>query len=80
MSKKEPYKCELHSASLHDGHTPPFPALKNTPHLSHCHLNADGRKIGTYTIAMVWEPLHVAAGLSSTGDPICAASMQTILR
>jgi hypothetical protein len=32
---------------LHDEHTPPFPAPKKTPHRSHCHLNADGRKIGT---------------------------------
>jgi hypothetical protein len=27
--------------------------LKNILHLSHCQLNADWRKIGTYTIAMV---------------------------
>lgn len=80
FSKNEPYRWASHNARLHAGHTPPLPVLKNTPHLSHCHLNADGRKIGTYTIARVWEPLHVAAGFSSTGDPICAASMQTILR
>jgi hypothetical protein len=68
-----------HSARLHDAHTPPFPALKNTLHLSHCQLNADWRKIGTYTMARVWEPLHDAPGLSSTGVPICAASTQIIL-
>jgi hypothetical protein len=79
LSKNDPYKCVSHSALLHDGHTPPFPALKNTLHLSHCQVNADCRKIGTYTIARVWEPLHDAPGLSSTGDPICAASTQTIL-
>lgn len=33
-----------------------------------------------YTIASVWEPLHDAPGLSSTGVPICAASTHTILR
>jgi hypothetical protein len=31
-----------------------------------------------YTIARVWEPLHVPPGLSSTGAPICAASTHTI--
>ena len=67
-----------HSALLHALHTPPFPALKNTLHLSHCHLNADWRKIGTYTIARVWKPLQDVPGLSSTGDPICAASIHTI--
>ena len=80
FSRKEPYKCRSHSARLHDGHAPPFPALKNTLHLSHCQVNADWRKIGTYTIARVCEPLHDPAGLSSTGVPICAASTQTILR
>ena len=79
FSKNDPYKCESHSARLHEAHTPPFPAPKKTPHLSHCHLNADGRKIGTYTSARVCEPTHDAPGLSSTGDPICAASTQTIL-
>ena len=79
FSKNDPYKCLSHNARLHDGHAPPFPALKNTLHLSHCQVNADWRKIGTYTIARVCEPLHVAAGLSSTGEPICAASTQTIL-
>ena len=53
FSKNDPYRCVSHSARLHDEHTPPFPAPKKTPHLSHCHLNADGRKIGTYTIARV---------------------------
>ena len=67
-----------HRALLHALHTPPFPALKNTLHLSHCQLKADWRKIGTYTIARVWKPLHDVPGLSSTGDPICAASMHTI--
>ena len=33
-----------------------------------------------YTMASVWEPLHEAPGFSSTADPICAASMHTILR
>lgn len=78
FSKKDPYKCLSHSARLHDGQTPPFPAVKNTLHLSHCQLKADWRKIGTYTTARVWDPLHDAPGLSSTGDPICAASTQTI--
>jgi hypothetical protein len=64
---------------LHTEQTPPFPAVKNTPHLSHCHLNVDWRKKGgTYTIASVCDPLQDAAGLSSTGEPICAASMQII--
>ena len=49
----DPYKCRSHSARLHDGHAPPFPALKNTLHLSHCQVNADWRKIGTYTMARV---------------------------
>ena len=53
FSTNDPYKCVSHSARLHDGHTPPLPALKNTLHLSHCQLNADWRKIGTYTIARV---------------------------
>jgi len=53
FSTNDPYKCVSHSARLHDGHTPPLPALKNILHLSHCQLNADWRKIGTYTIAMV---------------------------
>ena len=74
----DPYKCLSHSARLHDVHTPPDPTLKNALHLSHCQLNADGRKIGTYTIARVWEPFQDAPGFSSTGEPICAASMQTI--
>ena len=79
FSKNDPYKCESHSARLHEAHTPPFPAPKKTPHLSHCHLNADGRKIGTYTSARVCEPPHDAPGFSSTGEPICAASTQIIL-
>ena len=79
FSKKEPYKCLSHNARLQDGQAPPFPALKNTLHLSHCQVNADWRKIGTYTMARVCEPLHVADGFSSTGEPICAASTQTIL-
>ena len=79
FSKNEPYKCVSHNARLHDEHTPPFPAPKKTPHLSHCHLNADGRKIGTYRIARLCEPPHVAPGFSSTGEPICAASTQIIL-
>jgi hypothetical protein len=80
FSKNDPYKCSSHSALLHERHTPPFPALKKILHLSHCQLNVDWRRNGgTYTIARVWEPLHVAPGLSSTGEPICAASMQTIL-
>ncbi len=71
--------CSSHNARLHETHTPPPPALKNTPHLSHCHVNVDWRKKGgTYTIARVWAPLHDVPGLSSTGEPICAASMQTI--
>jgi hypothetical protein len=49
----DPYKCSSHSALLHVVHTPPLPTLKNALHLSHCQLNADGRKIGTYTIARV---------------------------
>ncbi len=53
FSANDPYKCVSHSARLHEGHTPPLPALKNTLHLSHCQLNTDGRKIGTYTMAMV---------------------------
>jgi hypothetical protein len=53
FSTNDPYKCVSHSARLHEGQTPPLPALKNTLHLSHCQLNADGRKIGTYTMAMV---------------------------
>ena len=53
FSKNDPYKCASHSALLHDGHTPPLPARKNTLHLSHCQLNVDCRKIGTYTIARV---------------------------
>ena len=53
FSTKDPYKCSSQSALLHDGQTPPFPALKKILHLSHCQLNADGRKIGTYTIARV---------------------------
>jgi hypothetical protein len=65
---------------LHDGQTPPFPALKKILHLSHCQLNVDWRKNGgTYTIARVWEPFQDAPGFSSTGEPICAASTQTIL-
>jgi hypothetical protein len=68
-----------HSARLHTAHTPPFPAVKNAPHLSHCHLKVDWRKNGgTYTSARVCEPLHDAPGFSSTGEPICAASTQTI--
>jgi hypothetical protein len=70
--------CASHSARLHEVHTPPPPALKKTPHSSHRQLNVDWRKITTYKIARVWVPLHVAAGFSSTGDPICAASTQTI--
>jgi len=81
FSMNDPYKCSSHNARLHDGHTPPFPALKKILHLSHCQLNVDWRRNGgTYTIAKVWDPLHVASGLSSTGEPICAASTQTILR
>ena len=54
FSKNDPCMCSSHSARLHEAHTPPFPALKNTPHLSHCHLNVDWRKNGgTYTIARV---------------------------
>jgi hypothetical protein len=54
FSKNDPYMCASHNVRLHDGHTPPFPAVKNTPHLSHCHLKADCRKNGgTYTIASV---------------------------
>ncbi len=54
LSKNDPYKCVSHNARLHEGHTPPLPALKNTPHLSHCQLYADWRKNGgTYTIARV---------------------------
>ncbi|GAC1483476.1 MAG: hypothetical protein NVS1B5_02690 [Gemmatimonadaceae bacterium] len=65
---------------MHNAQTPPFPALKKILHLSHCQVKADRRKTGgTYTIASVWEPLHDALGLSSTGAPICAASTQTIL-
>ena len=79
VSKNEPYKWVSHKARLHVAHTPPFPAPKKTPHLSHCHLNADGRKIGTYKSARLCEPLHDAPGLSSTGEPICAASTQIIL-
>ena len=79
FSMNDPYMWSSHSARLHTEHTPPFPAVKNIPHLSHCHLNADWRKSGTYTIARVWVPLHDAPGLSSTGEPICAASTQTIL-
>lgn len=80
FSKNDPYKCSSHNARLHDGHAPPFPALKKILHLSHCQLNVDWRKNGdTYTIARVWDPLHVAPGFSSTGEPICAASTQTIL-
>ena len=75
---KDPYKLASHSARLHRGQAPPFPARKNTPHLSHCHLNADWRKIGTYTIASVCDPLHDAPGFSSTTDPIWADSMQII--
>jgi hypothetical protein len=41
FSKNDPYKSLSHSARLHDWHTPPFPALKKTLHLSHCHVNAD---------------------------------------
>jgi hypothetical protein len=78
FSTNDPYKCRSQSARLHDGHAPPFPALKYTLHLSHCQLNVDWRKIGTYTMARVWEPFHDAPGLSSTGEPICAASTQTI--
>jgi hypothetical protein len=79
LSRNEPYKCESHSARLQEEHTPPFPAPKKIPHLSHCHRNADGRKIGTYKSARLCEPAHDAPGLSSTGEPICAASTQTIL-
>ena len=79
FSRNDPYKCVSHNDRLHEEHTPPLPALKKTPHLSHCHLKADWRKSGTYTIARVWVPLHDAPGLSSTGEPICAASTQTIL-
>jgi hypothetical protein len=80
FSANDPNKCSSHSARLHDGHAPPFPALKKILHLSHCQLNVDWRKNGgTYTIARVCDPLHVAPGLSSTGEPICAASTQTIL-
>jgi hypothetical protein len=54
FSTKDPYKCSSHSALLHDGHTPPFPALKKILHLSHCQLNVDWRRNGgTYTIARV---------------------------
>lgn len=35
---------------------------------------------GHYTSARVCDPLQDAPGLSSTGEPICAASMQTIRR
>jgi hypothetical protein len=81
LSQNDPCRCWSHSARLHDTHTPPPPALKNTPQLSHCHVNVDWRKNGgTYTIARVWEPLQEVLGLSSTGEPICAASMQTIRR
>jgi len=46
--------CASHNARLQEEHTAPFPAVKNTPHLSHCHLKADCRKNGgTYTIAKV---------------------------
>jgi len=70
-----------HNARLQEWHTPPDPALKYNPHLSHCHENVDWRKKGgTYTIASVCEPLHDVLGFSSTGDPICTASMQIILR
>jgi hypothetical protein len=80
FSTKDPYKCSSHNARLHAGHAPPFPALKKILHLSHCQLNVDWRKNGgTYTIAKVWDPLHDALGLSSTGEPICAASTHTIL-
>jgi len=73
--------CSSHSARLQVRHTPPAPALKNNPHLSHCQVNCDLRKNGgTYTMARVCEPLHEALGLSSTGVPTCTASMQTILR
>jgi len=53
FSINDPYKWVSHKARLHDVHTPPDPTLKNALHLSHCQLNADGRKIGTYTIARV---------------------------
>jgi hypothetical protein len=67
----DPYRCASHKARLQEPHTPPFPALKNAPHLSHCQLYADWRKNGgTYTIARVWEPLHDAPGFNSTGVPI----------
>ena len=81
LSQNDPYRCASHNARLHVRHTPPAPALKNVPHLSHCQLNCDLRKNGgTYTIARVWDPLHDALGLSSTGVPTCTASMQIILR
>jgi hypothetical protein len=52
FSTNEPYRCSSHNACLHEAQTPPFPALKNILHLSHCQLNADWRKNGgTYTIA-----------------------------
>ena len=80
FARNDPYKCASHNARLHLGHTPPFPALKKIPQLSHCHRKVDWRKIGTYTIARVCDPLQDVPGLSSTGDPIWAASMQIILR
>ena len=50
----DPCMWSSHSARLHTAHTPPLPAVKNVPHLSHCHLNVDWRKNGgTYTIASV---------------------------
>jgi len=54
LSQNDPYKWSSHNARLHDWQTPPPPALKNTPHLSHCHVNVDWRKNGgIYTIASV---------------------------
>jgi hypothetical protein len=54
FSKNDPWRCSSHSVRLHTEQTPPFPAVKNTPHLSHCHLKVDWRKNGgTYTIASI---------------------------